>query len=329
MWDLLAGAGLAPHGFCLSWQPGLIWLHLVSDLAIGFAYFSIPLALVALVRRRQDLVFSGMLWLFAAFIVACGATHFMSVVTLWIPAYWAEGWVKAVTAILSVSTALLLWPLLPKVAALPSPTALQQIIDKLQATEAELIEANQRLGEMARIDSLTGIANRLRFDEVLNAELKRCERSHLPLSLILIDIDMFKSYNDQFGHPAGDTCLQRIAQSIALSACRPGDLAARYGGEEFAVILPETPLPSAMSLAERIRVAIHDLDIAHPANPTGGVTVSLGVATLDPPGRTDMPRPFVERADSQLYEAKRRGRDRVMADPAATRPAPPAPDRHP
>jgi hypothetical protein len=120
-------ADLTPHGFCLAWEPGLIWLQAVSDTLISLAYFSIPAVLVIFARRRSDLAFRPVFGLFAAFIVACGATHVMGVVTLWLPAYWLDGAIKAVAAALSLATAILLWPLLPRALALPSPGQLHRL----------------------------------------------------------------------------------------------------------------------------------------------------------------------------------------------------------
>ena len=118
---------LTPHGFCLAWQPGLVWLEAASDLLIASAYFSIPCALIVFLRRRRDLAFKPIFGLFAAFIMACGATHILGAVTLWVPAYWLDGAVKALTAVLSIGTAITLWPLIPKALALPSPTALREL----------------------------------------------------------------------------------------------------------------------------------------------------------------------------------------------------------
>ena len=115
-----------PHGFCLAWQPGLIWLEVASDLLIAAAYFSIPAALLVFLRRRRDLAFKPVFALFAAFIFACGTTHILGAVTLWVPLYWLDGAVKALTALLSVATAAALWPLLPKALALPAPETLRQ-----------------------------------------------------------------------------------------------------------------------------------------------------------------------------------------------------------
>ncbi len=122
---LLGERGLAPHGFCLLWDPALIWTHVISDALIGIAYFSIPVAIAYFLTRRRDIAFSWVVWLFAAFITACGATHFLSIWTLWHPDYGIEGLVKAATAVVSVATAVALWPLLPHAIALPSPGELQ------------------------------------------------------------------------------------------------------------------------------------------------------------------------------------------------------------
>jgi signal transduction histidine kinase/ActR/RegA family two-component response regulator len=142
---LFQPSGLTPHGFCLLWEPGLIWLHAVSDSLIGMAYYSIPLALIQFVRHRRDTAFSWIFWLFAAFILACGTTHFMSIVTLWEPLYWLDGAVKAITAVLSVTTAIILWPLIPRALALPSPAALREMNVELARQIAERDHAEEQL----------------------------------------------------------------------------------------------------------------------------------------------------------------------------------------
>ena len=144
-------SGLTPHGFCLAWQPGLIWLQAGSDLLIAGAYFSIPATLLIFLRRRQDLAFKPVFALFAAFILACGTTHIMGAVTLWAPLYWIDGGIKALTAVLSVATAAALWPLVPKALSLPSPELLRQTNAALArevaqgaATAAQLRESEAR-----------------------------------------------------------------------------------------------------------------------------------------------------------------------------------------
>jgi PAS domain S-box-containing protein len=143
--SLFDPADLSPHGLCLVWRPELIGLHVISDAVTGLAYYSIPLALVAFVRWRRDLVFGWMFGLFAVFILACGTTHFFSIWTLWHPDYGAQGMVKAATAMVSILTAIMLWPLLPKAVALPSPTQLAIFNVTLRREIAERCEAEKRL----------------------------------------------------------------------------------------------------------------------------------------------------------------------------------------
>ena len=133
---LLNPTGLTPHGFCLSWSPGLVALHAGSDTVIGLAYFSIPLAIAAFVKQRPDIKYGWVAYLFVAFILACGATHLMSILTLWSPAYGVEGLIKLLTAILSIATAGLLWPLMPKLLAVPTAAGLERLNTELAATVA-------------------------------------------------------------------------------------------------------------------------------------------------------------------------------------------------
>lgn len=142
---LLNPSGLTPHGFCLSWAPGLVALHAGSDAVIGIAYLSIPLALASFVSQRRDLQYGWVAYLFVAFIMACGATHLFSILTLWVPVYGIEGLVKAVTAILSLVTAGLLWPLIPKAVALPSAAQLSALNAQLRESEARVRQANLEL----------------------------------------------------------------------------------------------------------------------------------------------------------------------------------------
>jgi two-component sensor histidine kinase len=143
---LLSPSGLTPHGFCLSWAPGLVTLHAASDAVIGIAYFSIPWALASLVGQRRDIRYGWVAYLFIAFIMACGTTHLFSILTLWVPAYGVEGLVKLLTAVLSVLTAALLWPLIPKAVALPSAAQLARLNAQLTAT----VERQERTAALLR-----------------------------------------------------------------------------------------------------------------------------------------------------------------------------------
>ncbi len=447
LFDLSA---FTPHGFCLAWQPGLIWLTATSNLLIALAYFSIPAALAFLLIRRRGFEYGGVIGLFAAFILACGTTHVFGALTLWVPLYWISGITDAITAALSIATAIILWPLIPKLVALPSPTVLQKSNLRLQTAEAATTQANRWLvmseqlahvghwrhtrgetavilsdelfrifgmanidgtvgidavgrawhpedretlsqamsaalrdrssfdvslrlirpsgeirhvqvrgevqvdkdavpisvfgicidrteqakverelhharanAEMARDiveklalqDSLTGLANRRLFDQALDAEFQRARRIGNHLSLIMVDVDHFKMFNDELGHPAGDDCLRAIASAISAPLHRPGDLAARYGGEEFAVILPGTDLAAARDIAWKIVGSVRELAISHTSNPRNVVTISAGVASLAPVASCGTSLQLLEWADEALYTAKTSGRDRAHAHP--------------
>jgi diguanylate cyclase (GGDEF)-like protein len=167
------------------------------------------------------------------------------------------------------------------------------------------------LRSLVFIDGLTGVANRRRFDEALAAEWRHCRRNGAPLALLMIDIDFFKLYNDHYGHPAGDACLQTVGVTLKQAFGRSHDLVARYGGEEFACLMPECDRAGALAKAEALRVAIEQLAIPHAASPVApGVTLSIGVAVVVP-GDQDQPRDLVSLADHALYQAKKDGRNRV------------------
>ncbi len=176
----------------------------------------------------------------------------------------------------------------------------------------QLEAANQALQCLATSDSLTQVANRRRFDEYLDQEWRRMAREQALLSLILCDIDCFKSYNDTYGHQAGDDCLQQVARAISRHVKRPADLVARYGGEEFAVILPNTNAEGAVHVAEFIRSEVKALEIVHAnSQPSGYVTLSLGVASTIPCHELSCAT-LITVTDKALYQAKAEGRDRVI-----------------
>jgi diguanylate cyclase (GGDEF)-like protein len=177
----------------------------------------------------------------------------------------------------------------------------------------ELKRYRDFLENLSSTDGLTGIFNRRRFDETLDSEWRRARRAASPLSLILMDIDLFKSYNDHYGHLAGDDCLRRLAQVLSDCVRRPSDLVARYGGEEFACLLPNTDANGAMQVANHILEATNNLNIPHAHSSVADrVTVSIGVTTIIPVTGQPVSQ-LIQRADELLYTAKGSGRNQVRS----------------
>jgi diguanylate cyclase (GGDEF)-like protein/PAS domain S-box-containing protein len=197
-------------------------------------------------------------------------------------------------------------------------------IDGVVAISRDMTEqkdAEEKLAALATEDGLTGIANRRRFDEQLREEWSRAARDRTYLSLLMVDIDHFKTFNDTYGHPAGDECLRSVARILTAEAQRPADLAARYGGEEFVILLPNTDATGCERIAQRIRRAIREAGMPHGLNlPSGVVTVSIGGAVCQPAAqRSTDEASLIEAADRALYAAKNGGRDRlVMSGRAVT-----------
>jgi diguanylate cyclase (GGDEF)-like protein/PAS domain S-box-containing protein len=187
-------------------------------------------------------------------------------------------------------------------------------ISERKQTEQQLITLQKELEELSFRDGLTGVANRRRFDALMELEWSNARRNRQPLSLIMLDIDYFKQYNDRYGHLEGDICLKRVARTLASSATRARDLLARFGGEEFVLVLPETDEAAVRMLAECCRDLILGEQIPHEQSPISPVlTVSLGVGTVIP-GHDDELLPFIGKVDKRLYQAKQQGRNRIVAD---------------
>ncbi|AXB07330.2 hypothetical protein SH16_04014 [Aeromonas caviae] len=176
---------------------------------------------------------------------------------------------------------------------------------------AELKAVSEHLKLTSRLDGLTGIANRAHLDDSLARAWRRCHRARAPLSLVLVDVDYFKQFNDHYGHQVGDQCLQQVASLLAEVLRREDDLAARYGGEEFALLLPCTTLQGAMQIAEQVRISLRALGIPHhKSRVSGRVSCSFGVATLVPDQHHSIAE-LIQKADAALYQAKHNGRDRI------------------
>ena len=227
----------------------------------------------------------------------------------------------AMSLVLSVAAPIWWWqlqhPVVP-LADIPRGIAWLLLINALGFTAANWLQRSLRaqfaqqqvLEELLSTDTLTGIANRRRFDETLAREWRRCARAGAPLSLLMIDVDHFKDYNDRCGHQQGDRCLRRVAQLLLDGVGRPADLVARYGGEEIVCLLPEIGQPGARAVAARLIAALHRAEIPHPASPLGPrLTISIGVATAD--GLSSEPAALIGLADQMLYAAKHAGRNQM------------------
>jgi diguanylate cyclase (GGDEF)-like protein len=193
-----------------------------------------------------------------------------------------------------------------------SSARLHDSLERRVAERTEQLEdANRKLATLSITDGLTGLSNRRHFDDVLRAECARATRVGQPLAVVMLDVDYFKRFNDRHGHQAGDACLIRVAQALAASMRRAGDLTARYGGEEFSMVLPNTGADEARQIGEALRRAIEELAIPHASADAAQVTISVGIAVQPPPGAAD-PDALLRLADAALYHAKDAGRNCVV-----------------
>ena len=276
--EALAAPALLPHGFCFLWQSGLLWLHVVSDAVIALAYYSIPVSLIYLLRKRRGTPYDWVLAMFGVFIVFCGTTHVLEIVNIWTPAYWLAGYLKAATAIVSLATAVTLVPALPKLIALPSPI----------------------------LDNLTALPNRLLFVDRLQVALARLRRAKAGrVAVLFVDLDGFKAVNDRYGHARGDQLLVAVACRLRESV-RPADTVARFGGDEFLVLLESVDDPvGAQQTAHRM---IGELERPFGIGPDSvSISASVGIALSE--SADDAAEELIRKADRAMYLAKaaRRG----------------------
>ncbi len=190
-------------------------------------------------------------------------------------------------------------------------TAMERIFTirkKLMAQEA-LMKANHYLIRIAMIDQITGLGNRRNFEKMLLREFSLAKREKESMALLMCDVDLFKVYNDTYGHQDGDQCLKQIANAISETITRPADLACRFGGDEFVVILPRTDLPGSIKIAERIRQAVYNREIVIDSSKNLRITLSVGLAHYN--GQYKSLDEFIKAADGALYKAKKKGRNRI------------------
>jgi len=197
----------------------------------------------------------------------------------------------------------------------PLAAALEDMASRLAEREQDLRSTNLQLEELASIDGLSGLANRRSFNARLMAEWQHAAKLKRPISLLMIDVDHFKLFNDNYGHLAGDNCLRSVGERITAAVSGKADFAARFGGEEFALLMPDAVMQKALEAAERLRQDIERMNIVNEGSTTGTVTVSIGVASLVP-GAGNLADTLIEAADAGLYAAKRRGRNTVVGHSA-------------
>jgi len=189
--------------------------------------------------------------------------------------------------------------------------------DELRMINMKLQEANKKLEIMSMTDYLTGIFNRLSFETAIKEEWSRCKQHSIPLSLIMVDIDSFKEFNDNYGHQAGDCCIKLVADVLTSYAIRSSDKVARYGGDEFVVLLPHTDKENALNLAEKMRKNVEEKSIPHLfSNISDHVTISLGINTIIPSDESSIDE-FIRNTDKALYMAKKKRNCSVFAVPFA------------
>lgn len=189
---------------------------------------------------------------------------------------------------------------------------LKDKVEELNKIKKKLETANEKLWEMANMDGLTTIPNRRSFDIKLPEEVKRMKRERKPLSLMMVDIDYFKKYNDHYGHIKGDDVLKDVANMLDKAVKRPGDFVGRYGGEEFVVLLPDTNLEGAKHISIRIMQELHAMKIEHKKSEISKfISVSIGISVLNPDDKKTTPQQLVNKADIALYIAKNKGRNRI------------------
>jgi len=289
-----------------SWRRNWIWLALpVAASTIVFAQASAPLIFLVYPVLLLVVLRLGLGWASLATLLVAGAGSWFTI--------HGEGAFAAFRPITPLDPTVLLQIFIAGAMFMLYCVAVAVDSRKLAELRLEEMRKAWRAAEaLAVVDPVTGLANRRQFDQCLAGEWRRALRDGKPLSLLLMDADLFKSYNDSYGHINGDACLQQIAAAAAEVVSRPGDLVARFGGEEFAAILPDTSAAGAEEIAHAICDALRRRDLSHAANPCGKVTVSVGCATLVP-ALGQSPLLLLDIADGALYAAKVGGRNRVCS----------------
>lgn len=304
MWSFFAGllnsSIYSPHGICLLWDPELIWLHVISDAVIAIAYFSIPFALTIFVSKRSDLEFGWIFWAFAIFITACGMTHVISIITLWVPIYGIEGIVKLITAAASIVTAAILWPLVPRLLTIPSPAQLREAYAALELESQQRREAEQLLRHSQKMEAIGQLTGGVAHDfnnllMVIGGSVARLKRSVSepeqlrPLGMIDSAVQKGQSLTRQLLSFARRQSLAPKLIDLGATIRRFNDVLLQSAGPNITIglDLPDRPLISKIDPNE-FEIALLNLTLnARDAMPSGGtITIALAPAeAADWPGQ--------------------------------------------
>jgi signal transduction histidine kinase/CheY-like chemotaxis protein len=294
---LLNSSMYSPHGICLLWEPELIWLHVAADAVIALAYFSIPFALSIFVSKRSDVEFGWVFWAFAIFITACGFTHLLSIYTLWVPVYGIEGLVKAMTALASIFTAVMLWPLLPKLLAIPSPVQLREAYAALEQETQQRLEAEQMLRQSQKMEAIGQLTGGVAHDfnnllMIVGGSVQKLKRSLTrpenlkPLAMIEAAVHKGESLTRQLLSFARRQNLSPKAVDLVDTVRKFSEVLRQSVGRdiEIALELPQSPVIVTVDPNE-FEIALLNLTLnARDAMPDGGViTIAVDRAAADGP----------------------------------------------
>jgi diguanylate cyclase (GGDEF)-like protein len=300
--------GFMPHGFCFEWRPGVLWLHVCSDLGIAVSYYAIAFTMFYFIRQRRDLPFQPLFWLFGTFILLCGTTHLLAVWVLWHPNYYIEGYVKAATALVSAASLVVTIIVLPKALGLRGA--------------AEISRENLRLEELVALsnhaathDAMTGLPNRHLLHDRIEQAIAMAPRHGTKVALLFLDLDGFKHINDSLGHSTGDKLLKSVTSRLT-DCVRASDTVSRQGGDEFVVLLAEMNEAADAGVTARRFLQVlgdpHSID-GHELQ----VSVSIGISIFPDDGLDA--ETLIKAADAAMYRVKESGRNGYQYFDAAMR----------
>jgi len=302
-------------------RAGLVLMAAGPLLAAALAYFAIDRAALLPVlicndsyhNLHDDLVSKLiMATLLLAGFTCIRVTRLRDLLSLWVAVALLASFGDTLLVLAGAARYSLGWYSGRVLSVISSSVVLCALIFEFTRAYERALASNAALSERAMRDGLTGAFNRLYFEEHFSREFRRTAREHAPMSVLMIDVDHFKSYNDIRGHQMGDFCLVAIVRALEAVLRRPGDFVARYGGEEFVAVMPRTGAQGALALAEAMRRAVAALGLRRDTGADGPVTVSIGAATIDPAVDEFSPAELIRQADAALYQAKNTGRNRVV-----------------